>query len=123
VEIADAIRSTAQPSPPIILDEYLEDNEYLIEGSVNIYYRIYEDSENYEGDNGWYPIAYEYRENINGEVVPVLFRHEGDYYIHAYEPFYYVGTMYGPDEVLYDAWVKDEYSSAGYRNGEYFQDS
>lgn len=61
-------------------------------------------------DNGDPFIAYDYKENPNGVIVPVLYKTSIESYpdeIDYEEPYYYVGTYaYGSE--VYDKWQKDE---------------
>lgn len=86
----------------------------LAEGSVQPYYYVFEDFNDATGPTEGYKagdifVAYDYLENNDGVVVPVLYKNEVEAYGEEgpdyQDKFYYEGTM-EVDGVTYDKWRK-----------------
>lgn len=125
--LADAVRGANrfEATEGLIIDPSVISSEgFLIENAVSVTFKMISSTNEamYTDDCGVYPAAYSYREDIDGDLVPVIYRHEGDPQdIQYIEPFYYMGADLGPDGEEYDWWIKDE--SENEDPGQYTQTS
>lgn len=111
ISIADAIRGASGGNGLTIDPSVIYTTDLLHQNAVTVEYFVTTNNNFYEDDHGWYLAAYDYLEDNDGDLVPVLYKDEyNGLGIDYDEPFFYEGVYEGPqDGQLYDRWRKIEF--------------